>query len=137
MEPYFDEPYADELNADELHADDPYAAELYAEEPYAGDPHDHEFYANKVYGDELYGDEPYADIPYYAVYPIKIFEDGDILMAWLDTIVFLYSSKTKTIERLPTLKQHSPGDCISPILHTPSFVSLKSLCCEGCNVRSF
>ncbi|VFQ87249.1 unnamed protein product [Cuscuta campestris] len=137
VEPYFDEPYADELNADELHADDPYAAELYAEEPYAGDPHDHEFYANKVYGDELYGDEPYADIPYYAVYPIKIFEDGDILIAWLDTIVFLYSSKTKTIERLPTLKQHSPGDCISPILHTPSFVSLKSLCCEGCNVRSF
>ncbi|KAL8508453.1 hypothetical protein ACS0TY_018904 [Phlomoides rotata] len=57
---------------------------------------------------------------YEVVYPIKIFKDGDILMAWGDFFLFYYSvssSKAKTITNIDMFELRGPG-AIDSILHT-------------------
>ncbi|KAL8507986.1 hypothetical protein ACS0TY_018509 [Phlomoides rotata] len=74
---------------------------------------------------------------YEVVYPIKIFKDGDILMAWGDFFLFYYSvssSKAKTITNIDMFELRGPG-AIDSILHTSSFLSLASFSME--NATSF
>ncbi|KAL8465903.1 hypothetical protein ACS0TY_035135 [Phlomoides rotata] len=66
------------------------------------------------------------------VCPIKVFKDGDILMLWV-FYLFYYSSKTKTTQKVDMFKQPN-GNQIAAILHTPSFLPLKSF---GLNVSTF
>ncbi|KAK4413274.1 F-box protein [Sesamum alatum] len=76
----------------------------------------------------------FAGESYEVVYPIKIFKDGDILMAWADFYLFYHSLKNRTtaqvdIPRLQTTYR------MEAMLHTPTFLSLKSFAME--NVCSF
>ncbi|KAL8510280.1 hypothetical protein ACS0TY_017184 [Phlomoides rotata] len=69
---------------------------------------------------------------YEVVYPIKVFKDGDILMAWEDSFLFYYSNKTKTSRKIHMFE---PETYMDAVVHTPSFLSLKSFRVK--NVRSF
>ncbi|KAG8378374.1 hypothetical protein BUALT_Bualt08G0130900 [Buddleja alternifolia] len=62
------------------------------------------------------------------VYPLKVFRDGDMLMLgkWEDNL-FYYSSKTKTIKNF----EHPSLYCDKAMLHTSSFVSLKSFAIDN------
>ncbi|VFQ87248.1 unnamed protein product [Cuscuta campestris] len=122
----------DEVYADEFYVVEPDADEHYAPEPYASEPNSDAL----LIWNEFFGHDIFPRKKHLAVYPIKIFEDGDILMSWCETFVLRYSSKTKAIKRMPMFKYDICSDYI-PILHTPSLVSLKSLCFEGCDVGSF
>ncbi|KAL8485605.1 hypothetical protein ACS0TY_027772 [Phlomoides rotata] len=64
-------------------------------------------------------------------YPIKIFKDGDILLAWEYKFLF-YSKKNNTVQKLEAFEPHSD---INAFLYTPSFLSLKSFGME--KVMSF
>ncbi|KAG8378372.1 hypothetical protein BUALT_Bualt08G0130700 [Buddleja alternifolia] len=66
------------------------------------------------------------------VYPLKVFRDGDILMSgeWEDDRLFYYSNKTKTTKKIDMLKLRYRG-CIDAMLHTSSFVLLKSFVNEN------
>ncbi|KAL8485731.1 hypothetical protein ACS0TY_027860 [Phlomoides rotata] len=68
------------------------------------------------------------------LYPIKIFQDGDILFAWKDFFLVYYSSKTDTIQEVDMFRVPS-DNMLDAILHTPSFLSLRSFGLE--NVISF
>ncbi|KAL0314221.1 UNVERIFIED_CONTAM: hypothetical protein Sangu_2266500 [Sesamum angustifolium] len=76
----------------------------------------------------------YAGESYEVVYPIKIFKDGDIMMAWDDFHLFYHSIKNKTTASVDIAALQTAG-CIAAMLHTPTFLSLKSFAME--NVRSF
>lgn len=67
-------------------------------------------------------------------YPIKIFQDGDILFAWKDFSVIYYSRKNRTIQEVERFKV-PPENMIDAVLHTPSFLSPKIFGFE--NVISF
>ncbi|KAL8465904.1 hypothetical protein ACS0TY_035136 [Phlomoides rotata] len=67
-----------------------------------------------------------------SVCPIKVFKDGDILMICV-FYMFHYSSKTKTTRKVDMFKQPN-GNEVAAILHTPSFLPLKSF---GLNVSTF
>ncbi|KAL7119960.1 hypothetical protein ACP275_02G094100 [Erythranthe tilingii] len=69
------------------------------------------------------------------VYPVKVFEDGHVLMTWedLDLNMFLkmfyYSNKTNTtrvIDAYDVFGITSSGIPMQAMTHTPSFLSLKS-----------
>ncbi|KAL6552690.1 hypothetical protein OROHE_008054 [Orobanche hederae] len=45
------------------------------------------------------------------VYPIKVFEDGDILMVWDERLLFYYSNKTKTSQEIGMFEEG--GDYVS------------------------
>ncbi|XP_057793479.1 F-box protein At3g07870-like [Salvia miltiorrhiza] len=64
---------------------------------------------------------------YEVVRPIKVFKDGDVLMAWGEFSLCYYSNKMKNINMFA-------GD-VDSILHTPTFLSLRSFGME--NVSSF
>ncbi|KAH6818046.1 hypothetical protein C2S51_001649 [Perilla frutescens var. frutescens] len=66
----------------------------------------------------------------HVAYPVKVFKDGDILMAWGGLCLFYYSTKSKTGHEIDIFERD-----IDSILHTSSFVSLKSYVME--RVRSF
>lgn len=71
----------------------------------------------------------------YVVHPIKVFKDGDMLMAWGDFFLLCYSNKAKTTRKIDMLKPPSVEICVKALLHTPSFLSLNVFCME--NVSSF
>lgn len=76
----------------------------------------------------------FAGESYEVVYPIKVFEDGDILMIWDDLYLFYYSNKTKTAAKIDMWGLKNAGR-MDAMLHTStSFMSLKSLVME--NVKS-
>lgn len=60
---------------------------------------------------------------YEVVYPVKVFKDGDILMAWEDSFLFYYSNKTKTTRKVDLFE---PKTFIDAVVHIPSFLSLNS-----------
>ncbi|XP_047959752.1 F-box/kelch-repeat protein At3g23880-like [Salvia hispanica] len=61
---------------------------------------------------------------YMIVSPIKIFEDGDILMEYEEYLLFYYSDKTKTIRKIEMFEACSGNHFrVNAILHTPSFLS--------------
>ncbi|KAL8482157.1 hypothetical protein ACS0TY_028353 [Phlomoides rotata] len=64
-------------------------------------------------------------------YPIKIFKDGDILLAW-DYKFLFYSKKNNTLQKVEAFEPHRD---INAFLYTPSFLSLKSFGME--KVMSF
>ncbi|KAL8485420.1 hypothetical protein ACS0TY_027641 [Phlomoides rotata] len=66
------------------------------------------------------------------VYPIKVFKDGDILMAFDDALLLHYSKKDGTMQIFDMFLYNGGFNWF---LHTPSFYSLKSFC--KVNVRSF
>ncbi|KAH6803091.1 hypothetical protein C2S51_034537 [Perilla frutescens var. frutescens] len=66
----------------------------------------------------------------HVAYPVKVFKDGDILMAWGELCLFYYCTKSKTGHEIDIFERG-----IGSILHTSSFVSLKSYVKE--RVRSF
>ncbi|KAK4413275.1 putative F-box protein [Sesamum alatum] len=76
----------------------------------------------------------YAGEPYEVVYPIKIFKDGEILMAWEDFHLFYHSTKNGTTASVGIAGLQT-ADCIGAMLHTPTFLSLKRFAME--NVCSF
>ncbi|KAK4391176.1 F-box protein [Sesamum angolense] len=76
----------------------------------------------------------YAGECYEVVYPIKIFKDGDILMAWEDFHLFYHSLKNKTTASVDMPRQQTTYGT-EALLHTPTFLSLKSFARE--NVYSF
>ncbi|KAL0438000.1 UNVERIFIED_CONTAM: putative F-box protein [Sesamum latifolium] len=76
----------------------------------------------------------YAGESYEVVYPIKIFKDGDILMAWQDFYLFYHSLKNRTTANVNLRKLHTTYRT-EAMLHTPTFLSLKSFGME--NVSSF
>ncbi|KAL7111025.1 hypothetical protein ACP275_05G062300 [Erythranthe tilingii] len=68
---------------------------------------------------------------YWTIYPIKVFNDGDILMAWHDLRTYYYSNKTKVITEFDffeverdDLELPELEDGMSAVLYTPSFLSL-------------
>lgn len=64
---------------------------------------------------------------YVLVFPIKVFEDGDILMECEDFLLFYYSNKTKTTQKIDMFEARGGNHSrIDAILHTPSFVSMNS-----------
>ncbi|KAL8482124.1 hypothetical protein ACS0TY_028327 [Phlomoides rotata] len=67
---------------------------------------------------------PFENIYFYvdAAYPIKVFKDGDILLAWEHEFHF-YSKKNHTVQRLESFELHHD---INAFPYTPSFLSLKS-----------
>ncbi|XP_047941813.1 F-box protein CPR1-like isoform X1 [Salvia hispanica] len=68
------------------------------------------------------------------VCPIRVFENGDILMGWAGGRTFYYSNKTKTLDYDVKFRgDHS--SYISTTMYAASFVSLKNFGME--NVRSF
>ncbi|KAH6826256.1 hypothetical protein C2S53_001693 [Perilla frutescens var. hirtella] len=90
----------------------------------------------KEYGDEKSWTKEYvickmfhADFLVFLC-PIKVFEDGDILMEIGIQRLVYYSNKTETIREVDV----SGSDCTA-ISYTPSFVSLKTIAME--NVVSF
>ncbi|RAL41441.1 hypothetical protein DM860_010235 [Cuscuta australis] len=116
----------EDFYADEFYVVEPDADAHYAPEPYASEPYSDALIWNQVFGHDIYPRKKHL-----AVYPIKIFEDGDILMSWRETFVLRYSSKTKGMRKMRMFKYDFYAD------YTPSLVSLKSLCFEGCHVGSF
>ncbi|KAL9173337.1 hypothetical protein ABFS82_03G106900 [Erythranthe guttata] len=68
------------------------------------------------------------------VYPIKLFDDGHVLMTWEDEFntfseMYYYSNKTKTTAELDDCKVFgvsSGGSPMQAVPYTPSFVSLRS-----------
>ncbi|KAK6114753.1 hypothetical protein DH2020_007022 [Rehmannia glutinosa] len=96
----------------------------------------------KEYGDEKSWRKEYviSKVPdfagesYEVVRPMKVFGDGDILMAWQDFHLFYYSSKAKTLAGINMFELRTPGR-VDSMLHTSSFVSLKNFTME--NVISF
>ncbi|XP_047977667.1 F-box protein At3g07870-like [Salvia hispanica] len=71
------------------------------------------------------GDEIYVE-GWELVYPIKVFEDGDILMLVKDTQLLYYSAKNETVGQVGIV-----GAASGSILFTPTFLSLKSLGVES------
>ncbi|XP_057785104.1 F-box protein CPR1-like [Salvia miltiorrhiza] len=71
---------------------------------------------------------------YVLVFPIKVFEDGDILMECEDFLLFYYSDKTKTTKKIKMFEARGGNHSrIDAILHTPSFLSMKSFGMEDVN----
>ncbi|XP_047943183.1 F-box protein At3g07870-like [Salvia hispanica] len=68
------------------------------------------------------------------VWPIIIFENGDVLMQWENGTLFCYSNKTKTFD-YGIVSREDRLIFPSTIVYAPSFVSLKSFAME--NVSSF
>ncbi|KAL7157656.1 hypothetical protein ABFS83_02G092000 [Erythranthe nasuta] len=61
------------------------------------------------------------------VYPIRVFKDGDILMAWFGIHMFYYSDKTKTTARIDMFGMEDEDNFdfdMKAMLHTSSFLSL-------------
>ncbi|KAH6796413.1 hypothetical protein C2S51_037399 [Perilla frutescens var. frutescens] len=69
-----------------------------------------------------------------ALRPIKVFEDGDILIA-AGCIILCYSSKTKTILESDLAELYYDFDPIGVVSYIPSFVPLKTFTMES--VSSF
>ncbi|KAK4483844.1 hypothetical protein RD792_011051 [Penstemon davidsonii] len=74
-------------------------------------------------------------ITYEAVYVLKVFKDGDILMLWEDTCLFYYCEKTKSAKKVDLFERDQYDYYINALLHTSSFVSLGRFALE--NVSSF
>ncbi|KAK4483841.1 hypothetical protein RD792_011048 [Penstemon davidsonii] len=72
-------------------------------------------------------------ITYEAVYVLKVFKDGEILMLWEDTCLFYYCDKTKSAPEVDLFEQDN--GYINALLHISSFVSLGRFALE--NVSSF
>ncbi|KAL7156007.1 hypothetical protein ABFS83_03G113900 [Erythranthe nasuta] len=70
------------------------------------------------------------------MYPVKVFKDGDILMVCFDMYAICYSNKTKTTIDFDMLGVYDGALGFGAmLLHTPSFLSLRSFQLE--NVGSF
>lgn len=101
------------------------------------------FWLMKEYGDEESWMKEFviSRIPYpifepcETVYPIKFFENGDVLMACEDYFFFYYSVRTKTTHRVDIPQLDSTTCANVAMVHTLSFLSLKIF--RGENVRSF
>ncbi|KAG8378371.1 hypothetical protein BUALT_Bualt08G0130500 [Buddleja alternifolia] len=76
----------------------------------------------------------FAGESHEVVSPLKVFRDGDILMWWEDFSLFYYCNKSKTARKLDMFEQETCWR-LDAMLHTSSFVSLKSFVIE--NVNSF
>ncbi|XP_073143919.1 F-box protein At3g07870-like [Henckelia pumila] len=69
------------------------------------------------------------------MYPIKVFKDGDILILWENFKLFFYCNKSKSTRKVDAFEMHHYSGWTEAMLHTSSFVSLKSICGE--NVGTF
>ncbi|XP_075521199.1 F-box/kelch-repeat protein At3g23880-like [Primulina tabacum] len=69
--------------------------------------------------------EEFVGSYFEAVYPIKAFKDGEILLSWDNNNLFYFSSKTETCQKLELVIQNEPG-WIEVIPHCSTFLSLKS-----------
>lgn len=84
------------------------------------------------YGDETSWTKEYVkdrDVcgDYMIISPIKIFEDGDVLMEYEESLLFYYSDKTKTIRKIEMFEACSRNHFrVNAILHTPSFLSVRN-----------
>ncbi|XP_073143918.1 F-box protein At3g07870-like [Henckelia pumila] len=64
------------------------------------------------------------------MYPIKVFEDGDILILWEDLELFFYCNKSKSTRKVDAFEMVHYSGWTEAMLHTPTFVSLQSFCAE-------
>ncbi|XP_047943185.1 F-box protein At3g07870-like [Salvia hispanica] len=69
-------------------------------------------------------------IPDVDVWPIRIFENGDVLMECKDGTLFCYSIETKTFD-YDIVSQEDRAPFPSTFVYAPSFVSLKSFAMEN------
>ncbi|XP_047943184.1 F-box protein At3g07870-like [Salvia hispanica] len=69
-------------------------------------------------------------LPIVEVWPIRIFENGDVLMECEDGTLFCYSNKTKTFD-YDIVSQEYRAPFPSTFVYAPSFVSLKSFAMEN------
>ncbi|XP_073051597.1 F-box protein At3g07870-like [Primulina eburnea] len=67
-----------------------------------------------------------------AVSPIKVFENGDILMTWGDYYLFYYSDRSKTTSRIDIFERENCWT-IEAVLHVPALVSLTGFARESVN----
>ncbi|KAL1533733.1 F-box protein-like protein [Salvia divinorum] len=66
------------------------------------------------------------------VYPIKVFENGDVLMSLEEKCLIYYSNKTRTIRQVGKLTDGtSEDDGASALIYTPSLFSLKNFAVEN------
>ncbi|XP_073126350.1 F-box protein CPR1-like isoform X2 [Henckelia pumila] len=75
-------------------------------------------------------------VPCYSdpVYPVKAFQNGDILLCWNNFNLFYYNNETKTCQYTDLVVQKK-GGWIEAVSHSSSFLSLKSF--QGENVKLF
>ncbi|XP_047946913.1 F-box protein CPR1-like [Salvia hispanica] len=67
------------------------------------------------------------------LYPVKAFKDGGILLALgTSARLFYYSDATKVIQEIKKERNHASSNLV---IHSPSFVSLKSLVMENMMVK--
>ncbi|XP_073288291.1 F-box protein At3g07870-like [Primulina huaijiensis] len=69
------------------------------------------------------------------MYPIKVFKDGDILILWENFELFFYCNKSKSTRKVDAFEMVHYTGWTEAMLHTSSFVSLRSFCGE--NVGTF
>lgn len=69
-------------------------------------------------------------LTYESVYTLKVFEDGDILMSWDDGCLFYHCQKTESNPEIDLFERGANG-CNGGLVHTPSFVSLRSFSLES------
>lgn len=67
-------------------------------------------------------------------YLVKLFKDGDMLLAWKDFFLVYYSSRTASVQEVDMFRV-PPDNMLDAILYTPSFLSLASFGFE--DVTSF
>ncbi|XP_073147748.1 F-box protein CPR1-like [Henckelia pumila] len=67
--------------------------------------------------------------PYDVVYPIKGYKNGDILFSWQHQMAFYYNNRTKTSHKVVICTDNLDPRiwlCFKTVLHSSSFLSLKS-----------
>ena len=69
-------------------------------------------------------------VGYAAVYPLKIFKDGSILMLWREDCLITYFPRTKTFEEIDPVYTN-----YGAVNYVPSILSLKNFVLE--NVKVF
>ncbi|KAL1548090.1 F-box protein-like protein [Salvia divinorum] len=67
------------------------------------------------------------------LYPIKAFKDGGLILALhVSARLFYYSGTTKVVEEIKKERNHASSNLV---IHSPSFVTLKSLVMENMRVK--
>ncbi|XP_057788347.1 putative F-box protein At3g10240 [Salvia miltiorrhiza] len=96
-----------------------------------------EIWLMKEYGDDESWSKEYVMIyhpdfpPGPAIYPIKVFKDGDILMLLEEEFLLYYSNNTKNTQQVHALEAATGDTYISAIIFTPTLSSLKTLGMEN------
>lgn len=64
------------------------------------------------------------------LYPIKVFENGDVMMVWDSKFLFYYSKETRTTQEIGVFESRG-NNFFKPMLVTPSLFTLKRLGMEN------